>query len=357
MFFCGGLVEQWGRAIAQQAAGAELQQANPWAPLPPGPRRRQGAHRAQPSPGPRPAAPPQEGFTPATFRSSRSDRASAAAAAAAAEEGGDEPAVGGDGGARPAGGAAGGRQQDLDYFLDEDEKEERGRCALGLAPDYDTFGDAAAQAARARAAGEARGGGARPEIIPGGLIDELVAPVASGVGVRLLQKMGWRQGRGVGGAGGGGGGKWGAVAGVGVENTPIYVLEPKQDHHGLGYDPFREAEEFRAARAARRGGGGGGGAPGGSAGRGAGGGVGGAGAGAKRGRGMAFGVGVGDDDDVCAVEFEDYIDDEAASMGAKGARRQDVFAFEDASESGGWPLPACGTRSWSAGRLPWGGAL
>lgn len=71
-------------------------------------------------------------------------------------------------------------------------------------------------------------------------------------GIRLLQKMGWRPGRGVGttvpgaSAVGHEGGeaeaaaaaeeaaqqeakrrRWGTVAGVSLDNTPIYVLEPK----------------------------------------------------------------------------------------------------------------------------------
>ncbi len=202
-----------------------------------------------------------------------------------------------------------------------------------LTADYDTFGDAAAQAARARAAAEASAVG-RPQIIPGGVIDDFVAPAAAAVGVRLLQKMGWRPGRGVGAAGGAmaPGGKWGAVAGVGVENTPIYVLEPKEDLHGLGYDPFQDAEEFRAARQQRRRGGG---AGAGSSGRGGGRGGGAEEAvGAKRGRGVAFGAGAGKDDDVCGVEFEDYVDEEQMAMGRKGARRVEMFAYEDASESG-----------------------
>ena len=71
-------------------------------------------------------------------------------------------------------------------------------------------------------------------------------------GIRLLQQMGWRQGKGVGAAAplpedleaatGGGGrrrGRWGRDAGLGVENTPIYALEPKDDIHGLGFDPFK----------------------------------------------------------------------------------------------------------------------
>ena len=70
-------------------------------------------------------------------------------------------------------------------------------------------------------------------------------------GIRLLQKMGWRQGKGVGaalaaslrGEDAAGGhqrdSRWGRVQGVGVDNTPIYLLPPKQDAHGLGFDPFK----------------------------------------------------------------------------------------------------------------------
>jgi G patch domain-containing protein 1 len=69
---------------------------------------------------------------------------------------------------------------------------------LQTTADYDTFGATAAEAARRQAAGEAL---QRPSAIPGLLPDEVVAPVAEGVGVRLLQRMGWRQGKGIGGWG------------------------------------------------------------------------------------------------------------------------------------------------------------
>lgn len=83
---------------------------------------------------------------PATFKSSRSSKA----AGAAPPPGDGDPDAPAAPAAAPGPYRAGG-QQDLDYFLDEDEREERGRLGLRLAPDYDTFGDAAAQAARARA--------------------------------------------------------------------------------------------------------------------------------------------------------------------------------------------------------------
>lgn len=193
------------------------------------------------------------------------------------------------------------------------------------------------------------------------MIDELVTPVAGGVGVRLLQKMGWRQGRGVGGAAGaaagGPGSKWGPVQGVGVENTPLYILEPKQGLHGLGFDPFRGAEEFRAAQQQRRGGG-----AGGRGGEGGGGGAAGPAAGGKRGRGVAFGAGVGYDDDACGVEFEDYVDEDAAALAAKGPRRLELLAYEDNSDSGArareerrecvWGACAHGVDVWGRGRCP-----
>lgn len=63
-------------------------------------------------------------------------------------------------------------------------------------------------------------------------------------GIRLLQNMGWRQGKGVGPAlpaqtPGKAGSRWGSEPGVSPENTPIYALAPKTDQHGLGFDPFK----------------------------------------------------------------------------------------------------------------------
>ncbi len=49
----------------------------------------------------------------------------------------------------------------------------------------------------------------------------------------MLQKMGWRPGKGVGHASSkqlptsASGSKWGTVSGVSLENTPLYVLVPK----------------------------------------------------------------------------------------------------------------------------------
>eukprot|EP00850_Spirogloea_muscicola_P008711 SM000047S16850 [mRNA] locus=s47:374710:379559:+ [translate_table: standard] len=155
----------------------------------------------------------------------------------------------------------------------------------------------------------AAGGAARAAPIPGPAPDEIVVPVLDSIGVRLLMKMGWRHGRAVGPAhvstgdkarrvarramlalaragasdGGGGaaaeateaGGREGGDRGEEEEveeeeelppaprSTPAYVLQPKTDFHGLGFDPFRAAPEFRAAKRAKAGGSGGGGGRGG----------------------------------------------------------------------------------------------
>jgi hypothetical protein len=100
---------------------------------------------------------PQEGFNPATFKSSRSQRGAAV-------------------------------QQSVADFLDEDELQEHNKQALQVAADYDTFGDAAAAAARAQADAAA---GERAGLLPDLLPAELLAPVADGIGAQRQLPPGW----------------------------------------------------------------------------------------------------------------------------------------------------------------------
>ena len=193
----------------------------------------------------------KEGWTPQQFTSSRANRAKVT--------------------------------QTAEDFMDDDEREEMRATALEARDDYDTFGTAAElRAQRAMAASEATGDGGRrkvygPAIIPGPVPSDLVVPTSDPVGARLLRLMGWRRGKGIGRGGarndvngdGDGDGegdvndenggsrrsRWGKSATALVDDTPRYVLHPKTNLHGVGYDPFEGAEEFRKvaeARAVRR---------------------------------------------------------------------------------------------------------
>ncbi|XP_024961360.1 G patch domain-containing protein TGH isoform X1 [Cynara cardunculus var. scolymus] len=188
----------------------------------------------------------KEGWTPQTFTSSRKKRAEI-------------------------------KQQDLSNFLDDDEKAEMEGNSLGTSMQFDTFGFTAAEIAKKQAEKEQN---ERPSAIPGPAPDEIIVPATDPIGVRLMLKMGWRRGHSI---------KSSRTNSlydarrearkaflalsedasapvVGSEHaevedmetaaytdnvnqfhksTPVYVLNPKQDMYGLGYDPFKGAPEFR----------------------------------------------------------------------------------------------------------------
>lgn len=72
------------------------------------------------------------------------------------------------------------RQQTVEDFLDEDEKEAAAKSAVAVAPEFDTFGSTAAE--RARQAADAEAADRSKESIPGLLPAELLAPVADSIG-------------------------------------------------------------------------------------------------------------------------------------------------------------------------------
>lgn len=196
----------------------------------------------------------KEGWAPQTFTSSRKNRAEI-------------------------------KKQSILNFLDEDEKAELDGDSLGTSIQFDTFGSTAAELARKQAEKEQQ---QRPSAIPGPAPDEIVLPASDSIGVSLLLKMGWRRGRSM---------KdsrpsslydvrrearkaFLALSSQDVQapisgselvkgdpekvselpndsdnqlfdNTPVYVLTPKQDMHGLGFDPFKNAPEFRERKRSR----------------------------------------------------------------------------------------------------------
>ncbi|KAM0908006.1 hypothetical protein ACQ4PT_015723 [Festuca glaucescens] len=170
------------------------------------------------------------------------------------------------------------KKQSIYNFLDEEDIKDMGGNALETSQQYDTFGFTAAEQARKQASKEQI---ERPSAIPGPVPDELVVPATTSIGVKLLMKMGWRQGRTI---------KdahadslyesrrearkaFLALSGISNNedqdkvssqkskvdenvaesfddmrasgNTPVYVLHPKEDLHGLGFDPFKHAPEFK----------------------------------------------------------------------------------------------------------------
>ncbi|KAK6122575.1 hypothetical protein DH2020_043684 [Rehmannia glutinosa] len=189
----------------------------------------------------------KEGWTPQSFTSSRKSRAEV-------------------------------KQQSIYNFLDEDEKAEFEGRSLGTSMQFDTFGFTAAELARKQAEKEQQKG---PSTIPGPVPDELIVPATESIGVKLLLKMGWRQGRSIKDSNrnslsdarrqarkaflalSDNVGRDIAHSKLDEEDTgnvpdlpadddnqlsksmPAYVIKPKQDLYGLGYDPFKQAPEFR----------------------------------------------------------------------------------------------------------------
>ncbi|WJX90160.1 hypothetical protein P8452_72087 [Trifolium repens] len=177
------------------------------------------------------------------------------------------------------------KEQNILNFLDDDEKADLEGQFLGTSSQFDTFGSTAAEIARKQAEKEQK---QRPSIIPGPAPDELVIPATESVGVKLLLKMGWSRGRSI---------KDSHTDALydarrqarrafiafssddtkvkvtesehtkdDIQNfpeqlvnddaqtskiTPVYVLNPKQDLYGLGFDPYKHAPEFRDMKRSR----------------------------------------------------------------------------------------------------------
>ncbi|PSS08301.1 G patch domain-containing protein [Actinidia chinensis var. chinensis] len=196
----------------------------------------------------------KEGWTPQSFTSSRKNRAEI-------------------------------QQQSILNFLDDDEKGELEGRAVATSMQFDTFGFTAAELARKQVEKEQQ---KRPSIIPGPAPDEIVLPAADSIGVKLLLKMGWRHGHAIRDSRTNSlydarrearkaflalSSDDSAAMHAGFEpvkgdldiavdqpmdndhqhphSTPVYVLNPKQNLHGLGYDPFKHAPEFREKKRSR----------------------------------------------------------------------------------------------------------
>ncbi|KAL6318921.1 hypothetical protein AAG906_001394 [Vitis piasezkii] len=178
------------------------------------------------------------------------------------------------------------KKQSIFSFLDDDEKAEMEGHSLGTSLQFDTFGFTAAELARKQAEKEQQ---QRPSAIPGPLPDEIVLLATESIGLcQIAAEDGMARGNSI---------KdshtnslydvrrearkaflalssddvrTDLAVSEGVksdlqnvielpanddlkssESTPVYVLNPKQDLHGLGYDPFKHAPEFRVCKKKR----------------------------------------------------------------------------------------------------------
>ena len=141
--------------------------------------------------------------------------------------------------------------QSVRDFLDDDELEEYDGAVLKTKAEYDTFGRVAKERMSQSLAKHETG--SVPLLVP----DVMMTPVSEGIGVKLLLRMGWRQGKGLDYK------DLGEIQrlighakslndidhvirkGLRASNTLVEQVEPKFNMFGLGYDPFEGAEEFR----------------------------------------------------------------------------------------------------------------
>lgn len=92
--------------------------------------------------------------------------------------------------------------------------------------EYDTFATGQAEKARKQAELESK---SHASLIPGPVIKEFIQPVPTSIGVTLLKKMGWRQGKGLAAVNPAEmqSSLWGPEAMLLSQNVEIHVLKPK----------------------------------------------------------------------------------------------------------------------------------
>ncbi|KAF9405494.1 hypothetical protein BGZ94_003510 [Podila epigama] len=144
-------------------------------------------------------------------------------------------------------------------FMDEEDKEMlKDSARLVTTDDFDTLGSTRKEVERKRAAARnMQSSGGALGVLPDNIIDDLVVPSSEPVGIKLLKRMGWKPGQGIGprvtkkqrkvqGS---------TFSDEGEDDTPtgvtfapidsaIIVFTNKTNSHGLGFDPYKNAPEF-----------------------------------------------------------------------------------------------------------------
>jgi hypothetical protein len=174
-----------------------------------------------------------EGFTPQQFRSSRSQHAES-------------------------------QRQDVKQFMDAEDFAEFG-LEQGVVANrqFSSIGQQSQSSSTAHVAANAATNAASVRQSAPFVPDELLQPARHGIGISLLQTMGWRDGEGVGARKA----RRRVVAAVSNADDPDGVIAkfefaprsvpvpeflPKDDRRGIGFDPYTNADDFRAAAERRR---------------------------------------------------------------------------------------------------------
>ncbi|KAG0342379.1 hypothetical protein BG000_004930 [Podila horticola] len=144
-----------------------------------------------------------------------------------------------------------------DYMDEEDKQMMKEKSRLMTTEDFDTLGSTRKELEQKRAAArnmQATGGALG--VLPDRIIDDLIVPSSEPVGIRLLKRMGWKPGQGIGPR---------VIKKQKLpqdttlsddeDDTPanitfapidsaIVVFANKFNVHGLGFDPYKNAPEF-----------------------------------------------------------------------------------------------------------------
>ncbi|KAI1299403.1 hypothetical protein EDD11_006481 [Mortierella claussenii] len=142
-------------------------------------------------------------------------------------------------------------------FMDEEDKQMLSDTKqLVATDDFDTLGSSQRDLGRKRAAAmDMQSSRGILGVLPDALIDDLIVPSTEQVGIRLLKRMGWKPGQGIGPRVSRRQQKPGDKALSDADDIPanitfapidsaVVVFVNKANRQGLGFDPYKNAPEF-----------------------------------------------------------------------------------------------------------------
>ncbi|KAF9540876.1 hypothetical protein EC957_003682 [Mortierella hygrophila] len=122
-------------------------------------------------------------------------------------------------------------------FMDEEDKQMLSDATrITATDDFGASGSAQRELARKRAtAMNMQASGSVLGALSDAMIDDLIIPTSESIGARLLKRMGWKPGQGIG------------------PHSAIIVFANKSNHFGLGFNPHKDAPEFDVSMQAQSG--------------------------------------------------------------------------------------------------------